>query len=318
MKKILAIIMLTALLIGIISAEETTVTSSDNYNFFTDLFHRIEKIGLFTAEGQSRECSTNSDWTVNPAIAGTVYSKSQLLSRCDGPSALIDIFDTSYHFLQEYRYENIGSSFQINPSANRIMEVYCCPYKPCNSNSGCSSSPASNYGNACNTNYGSCYTSIPTYTTQIYKCSNGDWLSSGTASYGQSHFCSTQGNNNYIDETGNEHCASSPSTSWCSKITPCDTMSGTSGKCESNYIGDKKCIGNSTYYCTDYSISGKCWANAMDCTTSGKVCSNGECIIAVICITRADLSNYINQWISNLITRNDLGQKIQQWAGGNC
>ena len=94
--------------------------------------------------------------------------------------------------------------------------------------------------------------------------------------------------------------------------TSCETMSGTSGRCDSNSITDKKCIGNLVYVCSDYGTAGKCWTNMADCSLSGKICENGEC--KSTCISLIQLRTYADQWINNQIDRNTLGNYIQNWA----
>lgn len=209
---------------GIVSAE--TVVSNDDYNFFTDVRYDLSQLGLFTAEGQSRQCDTYARETFD-VDTGDSISKNVFLMYCGGwPSFLIDVFDSNWNFLGEYRSESIGTGLYAG-SDGMIWELYCCPYSPCDSNYDCSIPPASNYGDTCNTIYGSCYSTQPTHNTILYNCVSGAWQNSGTASYGENRFCLDSTDKNYLDESGNEHCASSPLSSWCTETTTCGTTGQT-------------------------------------------------------------------------------------------
>lgn len=234
MKKIIfSLILMGVFLFGNLSfllawGETTTVDDtgmsiidSSTYNFFTNLNYKLQKIGIFTAAGQARECSTNADATIY-ITGGVTYSDSAWLSEagCSPGYALYDVFDTDWRFLNEYKSEAITGYKKLT---NGIVEVYCCPYKACTSNSGCSSPPASDYGTTCNTNYGSCYGSTPTHDTDVYKCVDGAWKTLSDADYGEPHFCSDPDDNNYIDYAGAEHCASSAKSIWCPALPTCKT-----------------------------------------------------------------------------------------------
>lgn len=337
MKKCLNIIIcflvLSFLSLSLVSA---TTTANENYNFFTDMKHRL---GLFTAEGQSRSCDLNAKLTITQTQSGVTYSLAQLTSGAGCSVSLIDVFDSSWHFLSEYRSESIGSGlYKTNPG---IIEIYCCPYAACTSNSGCSSAPAKNYGNTCNTNYGSCYNSLPTYSTKVYKCVSGNWVQQTSASYGNDHFCSSQSNNNYISQTGNEGCYASAPSGWCTASPPAPTCKATGQSCilasdccsgnDCQYFqctatgtctaGNTKCgivgnpnnVGDILYNCVSGTwqsqgkVVGQCGYSTQTCLTSADVnCDNK--------ISRDELGEFIDLWLSGSVSRSDLGVVISNWA----
>jgi hypothetical protein len=258
-KKILSIIILGMFLFSIFFVvAQDTVTSDEHYNFFTNLKYKLSKLGLFSAEGQSRSCDINARQTFY-VTKGQTISKSQFLGYCgNNPSFLINTFDTSWHFKNEYRSEIIGSG--LTAGSDGIWELYCCPYSPCSSNSQCSSSPANNYGNTCNTNYGSCYSTAPTHTTKLYNCNTvtGNWIQSGTASDGQSRFCSSSSQNNYRSQTGAEGCYSSGPSGWCTQQVVSHYAQG--------------CYDNDVYWYNSQSVREDKFE---ECGSAG--CSNNEC-----------------------------------------
>ena len=251
-KKLSACIVLSLFLlssIAVVSAEEIVEIDASSYNFFTDFIHTLQDLGLFMAAGQNRQCSTDADYTLTGVIG--YVPKSSLLSGGGCSVALFDIYDKDWHFIVEKRSEDTAG-IQVNSESTyvdypAIIEVYCCPYEACDSDSDCDSYPASSYGDFCNTNYGSCYGEAPSYTTPKYKCVNEDWVSDGTASFGEDNFCD-EGLNNYVDRVGGEHCRTSSYSSvndgtWCGSVDECST-------------GETDCDGQTYYTC-----SGGDWVN---------------------------------------------------------
>jgi hypothetical protein len=262
MKKYLAILLIGIFLLSFLSlafiSAQNEITSDEPYNFFTNLKYKLYKLGLFSAEGQSRSCDVNARHTFY-VTKGQTVTNNNFLSYCgSNPSFLIDTFDTSWHFKNEYRSENIGSG--LTAGSDGIWELYCCPYHPCSSNSGCSSSPASNYGNTCNSNYGSCYSSTPTHTTTLYNCNTitGSWIQAGTASFGQSRFCSSSSQNNYQSQSGAEGCYSSGPSGWCTQ------------QIVSHYA--QGCYDNDLYWYNSQNVRED---KKEECGASG--CSNNKC-----------------------------------------
>lgn len=227
-KKIITISILSLFLVslvGVASAEVINIDAS-SYSVWDNFIHTLQGLGLFTAAGQSRECSTTSDYTIS-GVSGYV-STSSLLGSVNCDVALFNVFNKDWNFLSEHRSEDIGG-FQIASDSTfedfpAIIEVYCCPYEACGSDADCSSPPASNFGIYCNTNYGSCYGEEPAYITELFKCENDQWMRYGTASFGEDHYCN-EGLNNYIDKQGAEHCVLSTYSSvtdgtWCGVEEP--------------------------------------------------------------------------------------------------
>lgn len=202
---------------SLVSSAENTITP-EGYNFFTNIQYKLSQLGLFTAAGQSRQCDINARHTFY-VDSGDSVGISEFYDYCgNSESYLVDAFDSSWNFKGEYNSETMGSGLSSS-SDGQIWELYCCPYSPCETNVDCSDSPASNYGDTCNANYGSCYFSIPTHNTKLYDCISSNWDYSGTSSYGQDRFCLDSSNKNYLDKNGGEHCTSTPSDSWCATST---------------------------------------------------------------------------------------------------
>ena len=226
-KKTIAYISLTLLLVSLVgfaSAEETIQIDASSYSIWDNFLHTLQNLGLFTAAGQSRECSSSADYT-SSQIDGYV-STSLLLANANCDVALFNVFNKDWKFLSEYRSEDIGG-FQIASASSyedypAIIEVYCCPYPACDSDSDCSTYPSSSYGDYCNIAYGSCYGEVPSYVTDLYRCVSEQWMKYGTASFGEEHYCD-EGLNNYIDKNGAEHCvlptySSVNDKTWCGVI----------------------------------------------------------------------------------------------------
>lgn len=256
-KKVTTCLVLTLFilsLIGVASAETTIV--DDEYNFFTDLMHKLQDLGLFTAAGQERVCSIEPDYTYT-TTAGETISNSQLLSNCPTPVALYNIYDTSWNFLAEYQSELTGTG--LTTSSPRIIEVYCCPYEACTSDADCSVYPASDFGDTCNTIYGSCYGETPSHETPIMKCVSDNWIRHDTAYYGDSDWC-LEGRSNWIDRDGVTHSCREPTYSsvvdntWCGAI--CAEEGASCG----------------------YSLT------ALECC-SGLDCQNFQCVVTGTCTT---------------------------------
>ena len=244
MKKIFTVMlgmMLMFSLVSLVSAEETIVPESSN--FFTILKYKLTQFGLFTAAGQSRECSTEADSTIT-IPAGTT-SKATLGSVCSG-SFLIDLFTPEWSFLDEYESEIIGDG--LSTSSPKIVEIYCCPYSPCESNQDCIDMGE---GTTCQTSYGSCSGSVPSHETKKYNCVNENWQASGYSDYGEDRFCLDEDDNNYLDKNGGEHCRESSYSSvnnnvWCGEDEVEDECVEGKEKCIS---GNDDCIGENYFLC---------------------------------------------------------------------
>jgi len=243
--------MLMFSLVSLVSAEETIVPESSN--FFTILKYKLTQFGLFTAAGQSRECSTEADSTIT-IPAGTT-SKATLGSVCSG-SFLIDLFTPEWSFLDEYESEIIGDG--LSTSSPKIVEIYCCPYSPCESNQDCIDMGE---GTTCQTSYGSCSGSVPSHETKKYNCVNENWQASGYSDYGEDRFCLDEDDNNYLDKNGGEHCRESSYSSvnnnvWCGEEEEDECVEG-----------KQKCIsGNEVEQCIDGE-----WQSPFQCN-SGFIC----------------------------------------------
>jgi len=209
-----------ALLFGVIfsfalvsAQDDTVVIDTSHYNVWDNFLYKLSKtIGLFTAAGQARTCATYATLTIDPASSGTYYPQ-QLLTQSGwtGPSALINVFDSEWHFLGEYKSE-INQA--INLQGDGIIEVYGCPYLACTSDADCVSN---GYGDTCNYAYGSCYydENAPDHSTNVYTCTDGNWVLSSSVIYGQEHFCIDSTYNNYISQSGVAGCYTSAPEGWC-------------------------------------------------------------------------------------------------------
>ena len=249
-----------ALLFGIIfslslvSAQEETTIDTSNYNFFTNLKYKLSKLGLFTAAGQARTCATTATLTIDPAPAGTYYpAQLKTQSGYPGPSALINVFDSEWHFLGEFKSE---INNPINLVGEGKIEVYGCPYSACTKNSDCINS---GYGDTCNLAYSSCYYSAsqPSHKTNVYTCSNGNWVQASQVNYGQENFCLDPNLKNYISQSGVAGCYSTGPEGWCV---------GGNGN------------GGGDIQCSDISSKGDC-NNLNSCTwDSGFLGLSGKCV----------------------------------------
>ena len=219
-----------------------------SYSAWDNFLYKLKDLGLFTAAGQARECSTNADLTINPANKGS-YNVNDLINQAGcSDAALFNIFDSNWKFYKEF---DSKINFYIN--FNGIVEVYCCPYEKCSSDSDCINMDE---GNKCNTNYGSCYSDLPSHETKLYDCNEGtgQWQYKGKVEYGEDRFCSDDDDNNYLDKNGGEHCRESSYSSvtdgtWCPSGPIC---------------GDGNCEGSET--------QGNC---PQDCGIPGE-CSSGQ------------------------------------------
>lgn len=126
-------------------------------------------------------------------------------------------------------------------------------------------------------------------TSRTYDCSYGTYPNcpSGyytTKSECESHLCVPSctgkvcGDNGCGGSCGTCQSGYTCSNGQCVSGADCSTYSGTSGRCDSYTITDKKCIGTHVYICSDYGTAGKCWTDMADCSLSNKTCSGGQCI----------------------------------------
>jgi len=280
---VFSILLFNLMLVGV-SAEDVEIDTS-KYNFFDDLMYKLKKIGLFTAAGQNRECSGDADYTIGEVLG--YQSTSSLLNSAGCSVALFNVFDIDWHFLGEYRSEDIGgfhiSSEDIgNEDYPAIIEVYCCPYEACNSNQDCINMDE---GTNCNIGYGSCYEAAPTHSTNLINCISENWVSSGTAEFGDERFCFDSSDNNYLDRNGGEHCRDSSYSSvndgtWCEDdISPqcsfgsCEDISVS---CNPGVDCPTKCGSDGyTYECLPPHL-GSCWGKLGLCS---EPCAGtyGEC-----------------------------------------
>lgn len=216
---IVSIVVMT-MLIGSVSA--MTPHQEENYNkidfFFSKLKYAFNKgIFLFTSWGQSNSCSINPDdevWTYGTERIDCTdfcsYDKCAIDSwiepiclggTCSQPSSA-----TQNNYVGEENGDGAYFSGDIS-NAWYFSEVYCCP---------------------------SDFEEPSDHETDAYECHDGDWDSIGNyalddycseAGSGNNNqcWCSDEGDNFYIDESGGVHCRSSPSSSWCSEeiLTTC-------------------------------------------------------------------------------------------------
>lgn len=208
---------------SVVSAE---VEQTNEVNWFGSLTHSL---GLFTSAGQSRQCSVNPDKVLENVAKGTILTWDNLKQYCGSqPAILLNVFDTSWTYKGEYNMFS-GKQIQINTQANRNVQIYCCPYKPCSTNAECSSPPASNYGNTCqaykdsngNPN-GACYeSSSPTHTTKVYKCVNDVWTFQRNEPMSGTAYCSDESQSNYLNSATTGSCLSTaPATCGSSNVPP--------------------------------------------------------------------------------------------------
>jgi len=322
---------LSILLINIISAQEIVITPDNGFNLISWFTH-IFGIQKFSVVGDSQTCGNNGNpnyaWSVGSNqnfMTGTVLSGSRPSSI---PSnSLIDIFTNGWTpFIEQ---KSINSPYNTCGTGPCNIQIYTCPHPECSGDSNCqswigtysicktASCTSWGVGYKCTAN-GITEGNIPYYTSSFKYCTNNVgvtcyyYAGSGTSCTPRVYSGVTSCPSSYQGQT----LYSSKST--CeSNIPPpsCETMSGTSGRCDSNSITDKKCVGNLVYVCSDYGTAGKCWTNMADCSLSGKICENGEC--KSTCISLIQLRTYADQWINNQIDRNTLGNYIQNWASCN-
>lgn len=185
---------------------------TEEQSFWEHIKYKLQQFGLFTAAGQSRGCSIYPDYTYNPALKDQTYPKSAMLSDAGcSDSALINHFDSNWIFKNEYEIEQIGQGITMGSSG--ILEVYCCPYSPCDSNSDCNDP----YGDTCSQVYGSCYYDLPSHVTDVYKCDGaGNWDFQENVAYSDNKWCASPSDEHYIrqgDVIGG--CYSSGPSNWC-------------------------------------------------------------------------------------------------------
>ena len=292
--KYLVVGVIFLLFFNFVSAE--IIGDNESYNFFENLLYKLKGIGLFTAAGQARECSDNADYSYGPVGSGTedtysrtdsfVVTTSTLLNRAGCSVALFNTFDSNWHFKKEARSEDVGGVLLYKGTtgtSTAIVEVYCCPYPACDSDSDCLND---GLGTDCNTNYGSCYGDIPSHSTKVYKCSDGDWDYIGRADYGEDNWCSDDDDNNYIPEGQNSGgCYTSAPSGWCVADEPDKTCSelGT----DMNTCFDRSdCIWTRYSNCKTTSNAGCTGMREQDCLqgsncewtgTTCQVVNEGEC-----------------------------------------
>ena len=202
--------MMSLLLVGIVCA--TIVEDPESYSWWGNFLYNLQKMGLFTSAGIDRQCDRFASLEINPAQGD--YYASELLSQagCDSGYALIGSYDSNWNLLAEYRSEDVGILRKTNAG---IIEVYCCPYEACTSDSDCDDP----WGNTCNSIYGSCYYTAPSHSTEVYQCISGNWDYQRSDDYGDPNWCLDPDHNNYVREgqtTGG--CYASPPSGWCVSV----------------------------------------------------------------------------------------------------
>ena len=217
----------------VVSAQENTINIDEsNFGWWDNFLYKLSKVGLFTAAGQERQCSPRADLTIDPTMANSYNLITLRNQACGSGSALFDVFRSDWSYVGEYRFEDYEIVVGI-PVGGKI-EAYCCPYPACESDADCLNSGE---GTKCNLGYGSCYDSVPSHETKLYRCYDGVWQQLGYASFGDDRFCSDDDDNNYLDMNGGEHCRESTYSSvrdgtWChvDSCTP-DWQIGSWGTC---------------------------------------------------------------------------------------
>jgi hypothetical protein len=298
-KKVSSILIITLLVlssIALVVAQNEEPIETGESTLLSRFKYLISKIGLFTAQGQARSCDINPRYTWHPGdVSDNWLRQADMYSKCPNsmPSALINVFDSDYKFIDEYRLEYAGAGLIVT---NRIVEIYCCPYKPCKSvednlHSDCKSSPSSNYGDYCNTVYGSCYGTAPTHQTQIYQCINNQWQSVGTASFGQENWCLDPNHKNWRLGTSAGGCYSKAPDGWCGGETEpdCNPLGASCGGPSNLQSGNPCC---SPYVCSNF----QCVEMGTECTPD----KTEECSIENGLGTRTCVPNGI--WGECLVT----------------
>ena len=257
---ILGMVIMTMLMVSLVVAVDD-YTTVEEQSYWEHIKYKLKQIGLFTAVGQARECSATPGATYNqPAEQGLDSSVMMADAGCTS-SALVNSFTTNWIFTGEYTIEEIG--FGIISGTDSIMEVYCCPYPPCSSDSDCDAP----YGDTCDSVYNSCYYDLPSHQTEVYECDgDGNWDFLGRAPYGLQKWCVSPSDEHYIragDNIGG--CYSSAPSGWC--VEPCTP---------SNSCATNTCIGLSCSDGCDGNIPG-----TKDCSGGngggGDVCGDGIC-----------------------------------------
>jgi len=101
--------------------------------------------------------------------------------------------------------------------------------------------------------------------TRVYVCENGEWDRKSkygkdeSCPYDRGCWCADSDDNKYYDETGNEHCRSSPRSSWCTSCTSHSTS---------------KCYSNDMYW---YDSCGNKEDKKEDCGTAGCITGSSSC-----------------------------------------
>lgn len=326
-------------LIGVASAMSTYEQSiSDKMtNIFSKFKYGMTKgVFLFTTWGEVNGCSVNPDW--EGWIRGSMSQPTSLptsvsCSKVGTNKCAIDIwYDNTIYLsgtgppanvnLNNYLREvsGTGVSFSGTTYPYYYVQIYGCPDTP----------PVTE-----------------DWATDVYRCQLGVWSSKGSytktqyCSYDTSGldlcWCSPESDNFYIDQTGDVHCTSSPSSSWCSTYVAHYVKDCVAGTTESLYWYDSLGARNdliqscsSTQTCTlDGCVDNTptiCSSGQTKCeSTTYYICTNnawvsqgqvnGQCGYVSPCISRDQLGVLINNWVAGTITRDSLGQSIQKWSG---
>ncbi len=294
MKKILSLIIASLLIVSTISfvsamTEHETEIYNRMTNIFTKIKYAIQKgLFLFTSWGQANCCD------VYPKSSNVFWLKKGERIDCDDycsyDKCAIDIWydnticvigmgdcpsdgcplrspsgDPNWNKWDD-EYKGEGASFRGTNYCWYYAEVYCCPKE--------------------------CVTED--HSTRVYVCENGGWDRKSrydkdeSCPYDRGCWCADENENKYYDETGNEHCRSSPKSSWCTA-----------------YIAHyrKTCVGSGTteYFYWYDSLGNRndlidtCSSNER-CTTSGCVqkepttdCTDGQ----VKCVGSGTTSNEV-------------------------
>lgn len=316
MKKniILIGIIISTMLIGIVAAVSAQlpvapVVERDAISqFFVDFGHNF---GLFTVAGRDRQCGKTGPATTNgyycestspngcpnyvekaisPTGGNVYFSSSYLLSKASCTNALIDTYNANWGYGGEVDTNAFVGSYVAN---NGYVEVYCCPYKACTSNSDC---VTNGYGTTCTTSTGACSGTAPTWHTHTFTCNSqtGTWTSDGTVNYGNSRFCSWGSDYNNYKVSGGEAtgtCYTSAPEGWCTAppTSYCDANGNwlnRAGKCSSDGTTAYFCYSDTVVGINAASYTGNDYESSYYCPNYGTkteggvtLCSNNKCVV---------------------------------------
>jgi len=327
--KTVMIILMGMLLISSVSA--LSQETFDKLDFWDQIRYRVfYDGGLFSAWGSANQCMDDpgEEFWLEPHDSEIV----RCTDYCDFDKCAIDVWwqsPQSYPAINwDWYYKEVaGEGVSHSNSGNSLyqyVQVYCCPDLDPD----------------------------PDHETDTYKCENGNWVYKGDFAYDDSCspnprggcFCNDEDDKFYIDESGNEHCANSPSSSWCTAYAGEGETCGLNSNgpfCESGLsCANFQCVAPATCgdnICQYPETMSSCPNDCGEAPVCGDgVCDIGEnpgatydcpsdCDDEPVCNTDADedcngqvdrneLGSYITKWIANQVSRTKLGQAISAWS----